>query len=979
MAAPLAFAPIEPVDLGSLPLVTPWMENVVGVPNLDTVVVLLLFIGSSCIDCALWLNTMITFYTRANMFGKQVEVVLIGAHRSFSEYSKIAFGNRSNPFLSLKYRKPEEQAILTQFGIKYDSTDGSFKPQLRIMEWLGASNRRETNAARVCSSIKTAFPFRKALDLAPMIQQVKNRADRLIQYSDSDFQAVDPDYTYSVFSNDWRYPPVDRVQTMRESCNYMSSETTDTLFALSKSRTEQKEFLSLLKRVSFSAGREKTELGVRITRFALNRKILDMVHLANLEYFNSFIDRLSMRAADSRPFPKLSSTPPGDPRFLIKIYYRTREWTVIREFFPQNFDILKSLVLFKVPDLDMATAKFFSDQLIPRLRLDESDETCPDGMTEKFATLNEMSPSDFDRVISHIRSKPVVPGALAKIRILVIDGQTRIDDPKPNTQKDAALDQISEMIRAAKSTGGPLPFAFSSVETLLSMVTVLKLSDIAEIQYEALRRIPVIKLHLQAVTEVLTERKRVQGTNSALSAEHHSSLGYSEALLKQLIAWFNERFFSWIPSSLACQADSTCSGSMELFMNSYGTVENHAAAHLSFLNDHILEDFTCNSCCGTFRLTRPIHDVSRLFRYAQGRCGEHAKAFALAAKAFGFDVRIVSGQFRPRHLTEEIFFGSSDLDHMWNEVFLKDRSRWVHVDVSASDEADVAAGAMGLAKSARFDSPQAYETSTGKLFSAVAASSDYVSVVTNRYLWSRESALFAKDVSTDDAIQDEVKALSAVVGRFQIAESVGPAIQRRSLIQHLISQDALPPKGWADADDPQAGKGEEFEGPSGIRIKILGGEIPDFMQRKKKTMFSSYGKLRGLDGSRWRVCMVEVVKNAKGGGGLFVSRIRFGYCVNEEASPSISSSTQVADGWFVDEEPFKSMPPLRTLTVVELNDHVARVDIQYNQQGLLSEFKPLLFSQDQTESREHVVGLYGAHRSTEGIEFAGLYLASPLL
>jgi hypothetical protein len=81
----------------------------------------------------------------------------------------------------------------------------------------------------------------------------------------------------------------------------------------------------------------------------------------------------------------------------------------------------------------------------------------------------------------------------------------------------------------------------------------------------------------------------------------------------------------------------------------------------------------------------------------------------------------------------------------------------------------------------------------------------------------------------------------------------------------------------------------------------------------------------------------------------------------------------------VDEEPFKSIPPLRALKVVELNDHVARVDMEYNEQGLLSEFKPVLFSQVETESCEHVVGLYGAHRNTEGIEFAGLYLASPLL
>ena len=977
--APLAFASIDPIDLGKLTLVTPWMEEIVGVPHLDTVVVLLLFIGSSCAQCGLWLETLITFYNRANLFGKQVEVVLVGAHRSFSEFSSVVFSNINNPFLSVKFHSEQKTDLLQKFEIAYDSR-GFFQPQLRIMEWLGARARTDqrNGFARVCTSIKTAFPFIQALSLEPMIRSVRNRSERLIAYTKADRQSVDPQFVYAHFTNDWRYAPVDRVQTMREHCNYIFSEVQDTLFYLSKSKKEQMDFLNLFASLaSLRGSAEKRGVTANLIRYTSNQRLLELLEMANFDYFHSFMERLRMRSA-SLPFPKLSSTPPGDPRFLIKIYYRTREWTAIRETFPRDFEELKSLVAFKVPDVDLATARFFSDQLNPRLVIDADDENCPDGITEKYGTLNQMNRDEFESVISSIKKRHTDQMNMEKIRVLVIDGQTRIDDPSPAKNKQAALEQISAMIAAAKSNG---VLTFSAIERLLSMATVLKLCDISENQFEALRRIPVMKLHFLAVTQVLTERMRRRSNlspSAPASSDHLFSLGYSEALLQQLVAWFNDKFYTWIPSRLVCQASDQCLGSMEMLVTGLGKSKHAGASRRpSFLNDEILEDFVCDLCGGSFRLSRPIHDVSKLFKFSQGRCGEHAKAFALAGKALGFDVRLISGIFRPRHLPTEIYFGNPDLDHMWNEVFLKDRSKWVHVDVSASDEAELSSGALEIPKSARFDSPHAYDTSAGKLLSAVAASSDYVSVVTNRYLWSRESELFAKDSSEESFVKADVRALSAIIERFKVSESSGATPRRQSLIQHLISQDTLPPKGWADAADPQVGKGEEFEGPSGIRIRIVGGEIPQYMQRRKNTMFSSYSKLRGLDGSRWRVCAVEVTKEPKN---LLVSRIRFGYCMGDEDTPSMTSSTEAVDGWFFDEEPFVALAsPLRTVTEIDAQDHVASVDLQYSEEGLLREFEPRLFSNVSPHMKQilqPVVGFYGSHKRGEGIDFVGLYLAT---
>jgi hypothetical protein len=345
----------------------------------------------------------------------------------------------------------------------------------------------------------------------------------------------------------------------------------------------------------------------------------------------------------------------------------------------------------------------------------------------------------------------------------------------------------------------------------------------------------------------------------------------------------------------------------------------------------------------------------------------------LLAKALGFDVRLVFGWFKSRHLSTRPLVGDSDLDHMWNEVFIKDR--WMHVDPSATDNENLKdAGAMEVPRSARFACPQTYETCSGRLLSAVAASSDYASVVTNRYLLSPESALFAKEAKHDKGISKKVRILSEIVSRCRVAsQAASPKERRFYLIKHLSSHDALPAKRWPGAADPRFGLGDEFDGPSSLRIKIEGREIPDYLQRPKSSMFSSYGKLRSLDGTRWRVCVVEVLKIETG----LVSRVRFGYCRGREEIPCLTSSSQVTDGWKMDEEPFKDMPPFQSLLQVPMNDHVGRVDIEFSQTGLLSEFRPQLFSSMPSEELlQPVIGFYGSHRPEEGIDFLGLYLAT---
>ncbi|KAG1711994.1 hypothetical protein DVH05_009234 [Phytophthora capsici] len=181
-----------------------------------------------------------------------------------------------------------------------------------------------------------------------------------------------------------------------------------------------------------------------------------------------------------------------------------------------------------------------------------------------------------------------------------------------------------------------------------------------QMQEEALRRIPVEKLH---------ERARANPSPMPL---------YQDELLKQLLHWFKREFFSWMnqPRCSVCNHEKTVSVRTEA-ANTPEEIAGHASR---------VEVYLCPSC-GAFTRFPRYNDPVKLLDTRTGRCGEWANCFTLCCRAMGFEARYVLDV----------------TDHVWTEVYSEHFKRWLHCD-SCEDQ---------------LDSPLTYEVGWGKKLSYI--------------------------------------------------------------------------------------------------------------------------------------------------------------------------------------------------------------------------------------------------------------------
>ncbi|CAH0518845.1 unnamed protein product [Peronospora belbahrii] len=156
-------------------------------------------------------------------------------------------------------------------------------------------------------------------------------------------------------------------------------------------------------------------------------------------------------------------------------------------------------------------------------------------------------------------------------------------------------------------------------------------------QEEALKRIPVDKLH---------ERARSNVSPMPL---------LQDELIKQLLHWFKCEFFTWMDQPHC----SVCTYEKARLVRTEGpTTAEEIAGQASRV-----EVYQCPVCEAFARFPR-YNDPVKLLETRTGRCGEWANCFTLCCRAMGFEARYVLDV----------------TDHVWTEVYSEHFKRWLHCD-----------------------------------------------------------------------------------------------------------------------------------------------------------------------------------------------------------------------------------------------------------------------------------------------------------
>jgi peptide-N4-(N-acetyl-beta-glucosaminyl)asparagine amidase len=188
---------------------------------------------------------------------------------------------------------------------------------------------------------------------------------------------------------------------------------------------------------------------------------------------------------------------------------------------------------------------------------------------------------------------------------------------------------------------------------------------------------------------------RQRSETAPLCKYHQSSddpSDHLEEFFRQLMKWFKEDFFRWVTNPLC----SHCRSARTVHV---GGVFPNPEETMNLAST--VEHYQCDDCRNFTRFPR-YNRAKRLLTWRQGRCGEWTNCFCLLCVALGYDVRYVLD------LT----------DHVWVEVYLASKRRWVHCDPCEN----------------AFDTPSMYEAGWGKSLSYVFAFNAVECVdVTRRY------------------------------------------------------------------------------------------------------------------------------------------------------------------------------------------------------------------------------------------------------
>lgn len=179
---------------------------------------------------------------------------------------------------------------------------------------------------------------------------------------------------------------------------------------------------------------------------------------------------------------------------------------------------------------------------------------------------------------------------------------------------------------------------------------------------------------------------------------------YKLNLLSHLAKWFSEEFFQWF-SAPNCEKCNKISVYIRSYVREDGLT---------------VEIYECPDMGCKFSYSFVRHkDPSILLRTRTGRCGEYADCFLLILLALDYDARLIY----------------DTTDHVWNEVWIENESRWIHVDPCE--------GCV--------DTPLLYELGWGKkLEYCIGFAYNEVVDVTPRYALNFESVKRRRSLSVDE-------------------------------------------------------------------------------------------------------------------------------------------------------------------------------------------------------------------------------------
>nr|CAG4651832.1 EOG090X06HD [Triops cancriformis] len=202
------------------------------------------------------------------------------------------------------------------------------------------------------------------------------------------------------------------------------------------------------------------------------------------------------------------------------------------------------------------------------------------------------------------------------------------------------------------------------------------------LQQKALSYIPISRLLERAGANI-------EGDSSRLL---HCPALLREAFLEELLIWFKTEFFTWFspPNCRICHQVMAHQGSVPPSMED------------KLWGAERVENYACLSCPASSHRFPRYNRPEKLLETRTGRCGEWANCFTLLCRSLGWDTRYVLDW----------------TDHVWTEIFLENKQRWIHCDSCE----------------AMYDKPLLYEKGWGKQLTYVLAfSKDHVQDVTWRY------------------------------------------------------------------------------------------------------------------------------------------------------------------------------------------------------------------------------------------------------